>query len=496
MQAPGGNWSDLRTKTSSVGLTFLRLSLLALLPIGGCAAYQARQLTSSAVEKALTIPSGEVLQQGALQLKHPILRPMELDPRQPLSPEAAAVLAVLINPVLRADRDRAGVSEAQLIIAGLLPNPQLTYSKDFVTAGPGITTPFGIGIAWDFTSLITRGAKVRAARAALESIRMDIAWSEWQAAEAAKAAVFDEVAIEAQLTQAQAVDQRLKENADVIRGAYDRRQRTVLDMSAAQSASESAHATALALEQQLVDQKHVLLRALGLPSDTPVTLRPDIGLPSRLTLPSAQDLSNGIENRRLDLIALQRGYQSQEESVRAAVLSQFPKINLGGNRARDNTDVYSVGFAATADLPIFDRNQGGIALGRATRQKLFDEYIARVYTARSDIVLLLADIDSLTRQIAAATAALPALRQLVGTYRLALQNGNADVFSYYTAWNSLSQKEIAVEALKQRLVDQGIALELASGENLAQSLVPDSTRRAADLSIFPDSSPTPQAIPP
>lgn len=112
LQTPARRSSNLLAKTSSVTLTFLCLSLLALLPVTGCAVYQARALTSSAVEKALTIPSGEVLQQDARQLKHPILRPLELDPRQPLSPEAAAVLAVLINPVLRAERDRAGVSEA------------------------------------------------------------------------------------------------------------------------------------------------------------------------------------------------------------------------------------------------------------------------------------------------------------------------------------------------------------------------------------------------
>jgi outer membrane protein, heavy metal efflux system len=472
-------------------LTFFHVLCVSLLQFSSCVTYHSRPLTSSAVEKALTVPSGELLQREALRLNHPILRPIELDPHQPLSPDAAAVLAVLINPVLRADRDRAGVSAAQLIVAGLLPNPQLTYSRDFLTSGPGITSPFGIGIAWDFTSLITRGAKVRAAQAALEAVRIDVAWSEWQTAEAAKAAVFDEVAIENQLTQAQAVDQRLKSNADVIRGAYDRHQRTALDMSAAQTASETAHATVLTLEQQLTDQRLALLRALGLPPGTNVTLRADIRLPSLLTVPSAEELSIGVEARRLDLVALRRGYQSQEESVRAAVLSQFPRINLGGNRAKDNTNVRSVGFAATVDLPIFDRNQGGVALERATRQKLFDEYVARVYTAKSDIGTQLADIESLTVQIDSAAASLPALRQLVATYEQALKYGNADVLSYYTAWNSLSQKEIALEALKQQLVSREIALELASGTLLPQPLVAASSQPEMQSSVSPGTGPSP-----
>ena len=470
----------------------LYLFALSLLPLGGCAAYHPRPLTPSAVEQALAVPSGEFLHQEAGRLNHPILRPIELDPTKPLSPDEAAVLAVLINPVLRADRDRAGISAAQLITAGILPNPQLTYSMDFVTAGAGITTPFGIGVAWDVTALISHDARVRAARAAHESIRIDIAWVEWQASEAAKAAVFDRIALEEQLNRARAVDQRLQENLDVIRGAYDRRQKTVLDLSAAQAAGETAHATALALEEQLLHQQLVLLRALGLPPGTRISLRGDIRLPSRLILPSERDLSSGIEHRRLDLVALRRGYESQEESVRAAILSQFPRINLAGNRAKDNTGVYSAGFAATVDLPIFNRNQGGIALERATRQKLFDEYMARVYTARSDIAMLLVDIDSLTRQISAATAALPALRKLVETYRLALEHGNADVLSYYTAWNSLSQKEIELDALKQRLVTDRIALELASGEPLPQPPVPASTQSATEPAVFPDARPSTQ----
>lgn len=448
------------------------LSLCPVLLMGGCATYHDKPLSSLAVSNALEVPSTELVRQAALRLNHPILRPVELDPRQPLSPETAAVLAVLINPVLKADRDRAGVGAAQLIVAGILPNPQLSYSRDFVTAGAAVTNPFGIGIVWDLTSLVARGAKVRSAQASLESVRLDIAWSEWQTAEAAKSAVFDEVATQEQLAHARAVDQRLQENATVIRGAFDRRQRTVLDWSAAQTASETAHATVLALEQQLSSQQYKLLRALGLPPGTRVTLRADIRLPSRLTLPPAADLADGIDRRRLDLLALRRGYDAQEASVRAAILSQFPRINLGGNRAKDNTAVYSVGFLATVDLPIFDRHQGAIALERATRQKLFDEYIARIYTARADIEALLADIASLTEQIAATAAALPSLRQLVQTYELALRYGNVDVLSYYTAWNNLSQKQIALASLKQRLSDQGIALELASGELLPQPDVP------------------------
>src|SRR5207244_1895661 len=125
------------------------------------------------------------------------------------------------------------------------------------------------------------------------------------------------------------------------------------------------------------------------------------------------------ESRRLDLLALKSGYESQDATLRAAILAQFPKINLGFSTARDTTDVRTVGFGVTIDIPVFDRNQGVIATETATRQKLLDEYIGRVFAARSDIAVAIASIESLGSQIAAAETALPSLERLVQVYRQA-----------------------------------------------------------------------------
>ena len=90
--------------------------------------------------------------------------------------------------------------------------------------------------------------------------------------------------------------------------------------------------------------------------------------------------------------------------------------------------------------------------------------------------MLLADIESLTRQITAATNALPAMRQLVQTYQVAVNQGNADVLSFYTAQNDLAQKEISLLKLKQQLVDSRVALEIACGRDLPQPATTAQTR--------------------
>ncbi|MEO6787778.1 MAG: TolC family protein, partial [Chthoniobacteraceae bacterium] len=196
-----------------------------------------------------------------------------------------------------------------------------------------------------------------------------------------------------------------------------------------------------------------------------------IRLPSSLHPPSEAELLAGLEERRLDLLALREASASQDATVRAAVLAQFPKITLGFARMNDTSNVHTTGLAITMDFPIFDRNQGVVAAERATRQRLLDEYNNRLFEARSDIATALSDIASLNRQIAAADEALPLLDRLVSTAEKAVEEGNADVLGYYAARSNLLQKRIQVLKLKEQLVDSRTALEIASGRYLPGAAV-------------------------
>jgi cobalt-zinc-cadmium efflux system outer membrane protein len=274
------------------------------------------------------------------------------------------------------------------------------------------------------------------------------------------------VADEAQLAHAREVDARLQKNLEVVRQATNAHEQTEVDLATVESASQDAHATALGLEQDLAHQRLALKKAIGLPPDAQVHLRENISLPSRVSTPSYPELTANIEERRLDVLALKKGYESEEEKVRAAILAQFPRISIGFNRASDTSNVHTIGPAVTLDLPIFDRGQGAIALERATRQKLRDEYINRVFEARSDVATALADIQALEKQIAAAEAALSVLQRLVQVYGTAFQQGNSDAFSYYSAQNNLNQKTIQILKLKEQLIETRIALEIAAGRYL------------------------------
>jgi cobalt-zinc-cadmium efflux system outer membrane protein len=404
----------------------------------------------------------------AARFEHVSPGPLSLDPRTGIGPDEAATIALYSNPALRAIRGRRGLAVAQLIQARILPNVVVSYARDYVTGGntAGAVTAYNLSAGWEFSALVPFLPKQTAARKNLGSVDLDIAWQEWQMAENARTAVYRVIALDAQVARAREGNRGLQESTDAVRQAVDAHEKTVLDLAAVESASQDSRATMLALEQDFERQRLGLNKILGVESQMKVRLRDGLTLPTHLDLPDEHDLLYNIESRRLDLLGLQQGYESEDAIVRAAILAQFPKMSVAFVRAKDNTNVQSSGFNVAVDVPIFDRNQGVIATERATRQRLLDEYNQRVFEARSDIAVAIADIRALDRQVAAGQEALPVLERLVDSAQKAREQGNADVLSYYTARNNLLQKRIQLIKLQEQLLEANTALEIASGRYL------------------------------
>lgn len=440
---------------------------LPALFLSGCSIYHPKPLTEGAVRATLARPSDKALQIAAEQIHHPTLRPVRIDLKNGIDPDEAAVIAVLLNPTLRADRDRRGLAQAQLVQAGVLPNPQVSWGKDYVIGGntEGTITAFGLGGSWDVTELLTLLPKIASAKANRSAVGLDIAWNEWQTAQSARLSALRIAGLSTQLRAAREGDDTLKENVALLTKATDAHEKTVLDLSAAESTSRDARATVLDIEKQLEAERIALNRAMGFPPEA----RPDIdsdALPTEVTPPSYESLIANLENSRLDLLGLKAGYQSQDEALRAAIIAQVPRINLGFNRAGDTSNVQTLGFGITVDIPIFDRNQGNIATERATRQKLFDEYADRVFRARADIATALSNIRWLNRQIAENQKSVRALKQLVETAGAALQQGNGDAISYYQTRYDLILKRIEFYQFKVQLAESVVGLEIATGRYL------------------------------
>src|SRR5437868_15337196 len=246
-----------------------------------CFALLACATRSSLAERPIEQAPSDVLRIPASRFHDPTLKSQVVDLRSGIGPDEAATIAVYANPALRAIRDRRGLAAAQLIQAGILPNPVVSYARDFVTGGStaGTRDGYSFSAGWEFSALIPFLPKQTAARKNFQSVDLDVAWQEWQIAVNARTAVYRVLGLDAQVGRAREATGGLEQSAEAMRKAVDAHEKTVLDLSAAESASQESRATMLGLEQEFEKQRLGLNRILGAEPEIRIALRAGLTLP-------------------------------------------------------------------------------------------------------------------------------------------------------------------------------------------------------------------------
>ena len=436
----------------------------------GCAHYDGRPdaLGAAAVDQALQPPAFASIKVAAAKIEHPILKPLVIEGQGGFSPDEIALMAVLANPHLRALRDQRGVAQAQVLQAGILPNPQLGYALDqpHGNQDPTLVTGKNLGLSWDFGSLLGRPDRVAGARATADALDLDIAWQEWQTAQAARLSAFRLLALRQRLPLARQIEDDLADTLAASRQAVALGHLTAVDLTATTAQWIEAQNSRLAAEQEDRASRSALNLSLGLPAGYVLPLKPAGAFPALPAGVTPDSLLAGLEKRRLDLVALTLGYESNEAGLRAAVKAQFPRIGLSIAKVNDTSNVRTVTLGATIDLPLFDRNQGAIAGARATRRQLFDEYVERVADARAQVGLIFANLTAVQGQLKVAGDALPEWEQLVAAYETALVTRNADQVAYRVARGTLAARRLAMAELQQQLLELEVELEITTGRPL------------------------------
>ena len=442
----------------SAPLFFLIIALMS-----GCAGYAPSPLSSARLDASLTPPDPTTLAQEAQHLHHPRIAPIALDFSRPLTTDELAVIAVLVNPDLKALRAREGVADAQVFDAGLLPDPQLTIGLDRPTSNqPDLVNAYNLGLSWDILGFITRRAGTRVAVAKRAQVRYDLAWNEWMIANHARLLGERVIYLQAQerlAGDAAATADRLLE---ISRRNLQRHDIKIDEFALRQVAYLDAQDRTLALARDLQKARQDLNQDLGLPPTEQLAVAGQpVGAEPAL---NAQTLFAVARDKRLDLIALRAGYGAQENQLYRDLLGRFPQINLGSNRARDTGNVTTLGFSIGVTLPIFNGNQGTIAIARATREQLYAEYVARLYKARADIATLVADLERIRQEIAPLVRQLPELQHAEERMRGGVASGDVTLISYETVRASLLDKRLKLSSLEQASAEQRVALQLATGE--------------------------------
>lgn len=418
----------------------------------------------------LPLPTKPSLAVNVSELRHD-----GIDPSSLLKVSEVALLTAQNDPDLQAVRAQHGVAQAQVLQAGLLPNPQVNSAFLPLVAGFGTTPAWNAALSEDIRALITLSSNRNAARASAAQVNAQILWQEWQVMGQARLLAVD--IIEAARSLA-----LLARNRDLLAGRYARVQRAVAAGNETLTVSAPDLAAVQTISAQINDQqrlqlarRHQLNALMGLAPEAEVPLDPTPDIPPWNAEAVAQALPT-LAERRPDLVALQFGYRAQNAKLRTAILSRFPNLTFGVAGGSDNANVRNAGPQIGLELPIFNQNQGNIAIETATRQQLHDEYTARLTGAVGQVRAIAAEIELLLRQLQIVRRDAIGARRVAAQAEAAFNAGNLDERSYVDLVGARLTKEQEVVTIEQFLLDQQVAIATLIGAGMPVVTIGDAQR--------------------
>jgi len=428
--------------------------------LASCAHYTPKPISDPGSAAILQAPVAAVLSQQATEIDRPYLTPVSIDLSAPLNPNQIAIIAVLSNPDLKAMRARAGVSDAQVFAAGLLPDPSFSMGIDEPVSGPPVAANIVSALGFSLNSLRTRSVLREQAKASNQQVRLDLAWAEWQISGNSRLQAVRVLELRKALAIASASEKSSASLLSRYLRASGRGDIPADQVQSARLSSIDAITNKQTTETSLIAAEYELRRLLGLAPDYDLALAPQV-LPQR-AVDSATLFAFASDNRT-DLRALRAGYDAQEAAVHKAVLDQFPIFDLTLNGTRDTGRSTLFGPSVGLTLPLWNRNRGGIAVERATREALRTEYDARLFQTRADIAAAVGGLNIARQQRIAIMGGLPEIEQFALATRRAAERGDLAIATAEAAEQSVRDKHFLLIQIEQAITEQTIALELLVG---------------------------------
>jgi len=410
---------------------------------------------------------------ASLRTEVPATRPSEPPRRiaidRPLAIDDIGLLAVLNDPGLRSEQGQTEVAQANLLQSSLLPNPSASVDYGELLGGAGGFAPaWTASLTQDVKSILTYHTRKKSAKFQAQQVNADLLWQQWQVAQAARLLALDlyygERSLDLSRRELGLLDQEVKD----VRTATQAGNLDLTALAPLLTAKAGAEQAVASLGLTEMQNWQALDALLGLEPK----MRFAIAAPSLPPLPAnLAPLLVGLPDRRPDLVALQLGYRSADEDVRAAIISQFPALVLGGQWGQDTTNVRSAGPTATFDLPIFDRNQGQVAQTRATRLLLHEQYQSRLDDAFGTVTGLDAQVRRLTADVRSAGTAAAAAEMMSDSAQKAYAQGNMEQRSLADFETTALERRIEALALERSLGETEITLIVELGLGLPQARI-------------------------
>ncbi len=281
--------------------------------------------------------------------------------KEDLTSDHAVEVALLNNPALQGTYEELGVSQADMVQAGLLSNPTLDGSFGFPISGVG-SKEYEVSLVQDFVNLFTLPLRKRVAREQFMADTLRVAHEALAtAAEVRKA--YSEVQALKQLVELRRMAlQAAEAAADLAVRLRSAGNITELDLASEQAAAEEARLELSEGEVAWVEAREHLNRLMGL-------WGPRTQWTVSEKLPPLPDQEAPLEHleslairQRLDIDAARKQAALLWNALELARSTRFfGRVEVGVHTHQDADGPRLFGPTLSLELPIFDQRQALIA---------------------------------------------------------------------------------------------------------------------------------------
>lgn len=375
-----------------------------------------------------------------------------------------------------------------------LPNPGLEIGPQF-GFGPDLgtvnrVTPFGsIGFTIPLGKRLRRQSELNRAMAEVARVQAQARFRELyldlRSRYAELAVARTRLALRRQIAASAA--QSLEAGRKLIQAG----QAAALDVALFELEHQRALAEELDAERESVEVEGALSTLLGVHFERFAVL-PDPALPVLPpALPEYAQLREGLIGNHTALARLRAQYEAAERALRLEIARQFPDLQIGTgweNEVGERKTV--IGLTLGIELPLFDRNQQGIAEATKRREEVRVKYeaearraLAELERAHRDLLLARRSAEIVRGKI------LPLAQQNVDLARQAIDTGSASALHLLEADRSLRISR--VESLESAMaeIQAWVAVERAIGLPLIQFPGEEPTA-SAPAELSPDANPS------
>jgi outer membrane protein TolC len=374
----------------------------------------------------------------------------------PLTVDQVVGRALKHSPDMRRAERALDIAAARQYADGLLPDPTLSFSTDRPGA-EGFVPAFMVGLSYEVSALVDRPAKKRAASAGIEKQQLALLWTKWQVANHAYALYVSNASLGR-------LEKQVEQSVAYQKGAAEQMQRALARADVTRDAAVQAE-NAYRDNAQLLGrlrQEHLKARQ---ELDTLLELHPGTH-PTLAAPPEPYEVPQDavdralldLSQRRPDLLALRAGYAEQDERYRAPLLAQFPRLDVGVTRGRDTSAIYTSGLTVSVTLPLFNGNRGNIAVEKATRESLYQEYNQRLDDAYTAVDGISSELSLLGDQLRNARSMETALEASVNQARVAYDGGDMTLPVLADLESRLLTQRIATARLANAVLQQQVEL--------------------------------------